>query len=406
MPGPYQYPLENQDRCRSKIQFQAYQMIPSDITSGSLIKFRASEAYAKFATQAATDERDAKDILERRTTSQNIGRSSSETQMSYFANTVGAKVALATDAWEINNDAVGSRMKIKEVPGELCNLYMPISYTVNDGFSYDTGSLNMSGALLQSAINSGASNAFDAVMGGIQGAFSSTFDFFRPGVGTDAARLGLTRLANMDVMGLGVAPEGVRNAIPLIVGVNVNPNLRAIFKGVALRDFIFQFKFIAKSKPEAEQIKQIVQFFRRNAYPEDIPANADLSLGYKFPNMFKIKLMHKATDVNKYVPVGSQIKLCYIRNVQTQYNPQYAVFHSDGNPLEVDISISFTEYKTLSKQDIKYDYTDYDPDLSPPETNDYDDDAYYDDGSLTPWQQRQNAFADLANNQDDDAREP
>ncbi len=403
MPGPYQYPLENQDRCRSKIQFQAYRMIPSEITSGSLIKFRATDAY-KAEVQAATDRRDFEDLNSGRTTPQNIGRSSSETQKSYFANNfVATGKNLAS--MEINNDAVGSRMKIKEVPGELCNLYMPISYTVNDGFSYDTGPLNMSGALLQNTINSGASNTFDAVMGGIQGAFSSTFDFFRPGVGTDAARLGLTRLANMDVMGLGVAPEGVRNAIPLIVGVNVNPNLRAIFKGVALRDFIFQFKFIAKSKPEAEQVKQIVQFFRRNAYPEDIPANADLSLGYKFPNMFKIKLMHKATDVNRYVPVGSQIKLCYIRNVQTQYNPQYAVFHSDGNPLEVDISVSFTEYKTLSKQDIKYDYTDYDPDLSPPETNDYDDDAYYDDGSSITVQ-RQNAFDDLVNNQDDDAREP
>ena len=219
------------------------QMIPSEITSGSLIKFRASEAYAKFETEGATAERDARDLQEGRTTPQNIGRTEGEAVTSAAINKGLATLTGAWDTWEINNDAVGSRMKIKEVPGELCNLYMPISYTVNDGFSYDTGPLNMSGALLQNAINSGASNAFDAVMGGIKGAFTSTFDFFRPGVGTDAARLGLTRLANVDVFGLGVAPEGVRNAIPLIVGVNVNPNLRAIFKGVALRDFIFQFKF-------------------------------------------------------------------------------------------------------------------------------------------------------------------
>jgi len=197
----------------------------------------------------------------------------------------------------------------------------------------------------------------------------------------------------------------VRNAIPLIVGVNVNPNLRAIFKGVALRDFIFQFKFIAKSKPEAEQVKQIVQFFRRNAYPEDIPANADLSLGYKFPNMFKIKLMHKATDVNRYVPVGTQIKLCYIRNVQTQYNPQYAVFHSDGNPLEVDISVSFTEYKTLSRDDLRHDYTDFDPDLADDPTTPLDEgDGGY--SEIIAQNQREDAFADLVNNQDADSREP
>jgi len=393
MPGPYQYPLENQDRCRSKIQFQAYQMIPSEITS-SLIKFRATDAY-KAEVQAATDRQTVENIESGATTPELEGRTKLGATLSSVTNTGAAKYKDLT-SMEINNDAVGSRMKIKEVPGELCNLYMPISYTVNDGFTYDTGPLNMSGATALAAINSGISNTADAVMGGIKGAFTSTFDFFRPGVGTDAARLGLTRLANMDVFGLGVAPEGVRNAIPLIVGVNVNPNLRAIFKGVALRDFIFQFKFIAKSKPEAEQVKQIVQFFRRNAYPEDIPANADLSLGYKFPNMFKIKLMHKATDVNRYVPVGTQIKLCYIRNVQTQYNPQYAVFHSDGNPLEIDISVSFTEYKTLSRDDLRHDYTDFDPDLADDPTTPLDEgDGGY--SEIIAQNQREDAFADLAN---------
>ena len=151
--------------------------------------------------------------------------------------------------------------------------------------------------------------------------------------------------------------------------------------------------------------KQIVQFFRRNAYPEDIPANADLSLGYKFPNMFKIKLMHKATDVNRYVPVGTQIKLCYIRNVQTQYNPQYAVFHSDGNPLEVDISVSFTEYKTLSRDDLRHDYTDFDPDLADDPTTPLDEgDGGY--SEIIAQNQREDAFADLVNNQDADSREP
>ena len=72
----------------------------------------------------------------------------------------------------------------------------------------------------------------------------------------------------------------------------VNPNVRALFRGVALREFTFQFKMIAESASEAEVIRQIVKHFRKEMYPDAFSANladgVSADLGFKFPNVFKI----------------------------------------------------------------------------------------------------------------------
>ena len=64
--------------------------------------------------------------------------------------------------------------------------------------------------------------------------------------------------------------EGAVSAVRQAGGVRLNPNTRSLFKSVALREFAFQFKFIAKSFAEAEEVKEIIQFFREEIYPEDI----------------------------------------------------------------------------------------------------------------------------------------
>jgi hypothetical protein len=351
---PLSFPIERQDRHRSKVQFQVYRMVPT--STESWFRFNANPAY-QGALENIEEARRKADAGEGFTAA-----------VEGIANKIGVALA-AGQSWSstVSNTEI-TPMQIKEVtegPGNgICNLYMPVSYTVNEGITYDTGALNMSGATALNALNSGQGGFLDAIGQGILRGITSTFDFFTGSTQGDAARLAAARLAN----NIPLIPQGIRNAIPLALGVTVNPNTRAIFKGVSLREFTFQFKFISNSKAEADEVKRIVQFFRINAYPEDIPPDADLSVGFKFPNMFKIKLMHKASDVGRFVPVGSQIKLAYLRTIQTNYNPTNAVFHSDGNPLETDISVTFQEYKTISRRDVELDHRDEfaDPDLLPP----------------------------------------
>lgn len=340
---PYKYPLENQEKYRSKIQFQAYKVIPPDVNLPTF--FKSTPAYDE---DTQFDEGD-------------VGNTAEETYLPPEEAVARAITNAAQGQYSLGLEEIqGKPMQIKEVSGELCNLYMPITFSVNDGFQFDTANLNFAGATALGAIQSGG-GIIGSALNAISQGFSSTFDLFRGNLNPETSRLAASRLA-ANFPGL---PSSIKAAIPLAVGVTMNPNVRAVFRSVTLREFTFQFKFIAKSREEAEEIKRIVKFFRKNAYPEDITVE-NISVGYKFPNLFKIKLMHQASASGKFVPVGTQIKLAYIRAIQTNYNPTAAVFHSDGNPIEVDMSVTFTEYKTLSRSDLAYDYTDYDPDLAPP----------------------------------------
>ena len=58
--------------------------------------------------------------------------------------------------------------------------------------------------------------------------------------------------------------EGAEGAVTQGVGVTVNPNTRSLFKNVAIREFAFQFKFIAKSQKEADEVRKIIKFLELN----------------------------------------------------------------------------------------------------------------------------------------------
>ena len=48
-----------------------------------------------------------------------------------------------------------------------------------------------------------------------------------------------------------------------------------------------------------------------------------------------------------------KLHYCYFRNVSTTINPTGGAFRRDGQPNEVDLTLSFVEYRTLDKQDIR-----------------------------------------------------
>ena len=48
-----------------------------------------------------------------------------------------------------------------------------------------------------------------------------------------------------------------------------------------------------------------------------------------------------------------KIEKCYLRNVSVTYNSTAATFHEDGQPNEIDMTLTFVERKTLSRKDIE-----------------------------------------------------
>ena len=217
-------------------------------------------------------------------------------------------------------------------------LYLPQGLQFRDNVTYEnmdigaTGAAVSQGAGIVSAMTDGVGSFVDGLVG-------------NKAVSDELAKLATVRLAQK----AGKFGDEITAGLKLQTGVTTNPNQRSLFKQVNMREFQFNFKMIARSKAEQNQIKNIVKFFRSKLYPEDIPVTVggqEISLGYNFPNKFNIEFEYDGETI------AHKVKPCFLRAVDTTYNASQMAFHDDGEFLEVDINLNFTETVTLSKKDI------------------------------------------------------
>jgi hypothetical protein len=155
--------------------------------------------------------------------------------------------------------------------------------------------------------------------------------------------------AVLGVTALGDAFSGLGPAVKSATRITSAPNQRTLFQQVGIRTFVFTFKMIANNRDEAQEVKNIVKFFRQELYPEKILiGESGIPLAYKFPNMFEIDIKNRYDDNPAF-----KIQRCYLRDVQTSFNSIATGMHQDGNFVEVDISLSFQEIAALHKQQIR-----------------------------------------------------
>ena len=231
-------------------------------------------------------------------------------------------------------------------------MYFPLSFAYVDTAQYENASLGALGAAATGFAEAGAGVLESTLQSFKQGA-TSTFDAFlgNKQLSEGAARIAAARA--IDVSG-AIFSQGIRNALTLQNRTIINPNIRALFRGVALREFTFQFKMIAESAQEAATVQNIIKHFRSEMYPDtyNLPIGStgtSADLGYKFPNVFQITFNYKNSE-NKKLP---RLQYCYLRNVSHTVNPTGGTFKRDGQPNEIDLTLSFIEYKTLNKQDVR-----------------------------------------------------
>jgi len=221
----------------------------------------------------------------------------------------------------------------------IIDLYMPAgNIVINEGVQYDANA-NLNPAGMTAMAGLGAGDTLLGAMGkGISEGFKSIFDLGSLD-GDTLSRLAVGRLADKIPGGIGAAGQ-------LAVQATANPNTRALFKNVNIREFNFTFKFISTSSTEARAIQEIIRHFRTELYPESIEA-AGIPIGYNFPNAFGIQFSYKGKKAK--IP---KLETCYLRTIQTSYNPTSATFHTDGQPSEIDLTLNFVEIRTLHKKDI------------------------------------------------------
>lgn len=231
-----------------------------------------------------------------------------------------------------------SGLRIYEISGQKCDLHLPVAYQVNDGFDYSTASLGLAGAGLMAGANSGqsiAGSVFESLKEGAQ----SVFDLFGSGA---VSRVAAVRGSQSMPIG-----EGLKSAVSITARATMNPNIRTQFNGPSIREFNFVFKFIPKSPEESVEVKNIIKFFRFHSYPDEIAPN----IAYDYPNMFKIRLLSEVGGTFKNI--GTPIKLSYLKTVSTSYNSTSTVLHRDGSPTEIDLTLTFAEYKPLNRDDVR-----------------------------------------------------
>ena len=236
-----------------------------------------------------------------------------------------------------------SSQYVTDVPA--IKLYLPQAINFNDVVNYNNqASLGPGGAAGLAALNAGESftNAAKAFAGDALGFIGEALNVAN--TRSDVSRLALTRA-------IQAAPTGqkINNTAALGFQVAINPNTRTLFEGVVTREFNFQFDFYPVSQAEALVVQNIVRHFRTEMYPSTIGrGEAGVPIGYNFPNVFEIKL--RIGDVQAPMP---QPHLCYLRNVQTTYNPGSMSFFPDGQPTHTAMTLSFSEFRNLSREDIE-----------------------------------------------------
>lgn len=259
------------------------------------------------------------------------------------------------------------KAQLRTLYKDAMKIYLPTAFTTTDTLTYDSPSIGVTGGSIEGGLNNAEGSVATIFGKGIENFMAS----FKTGGDTTLGKLGLARLSNK----LGTANMG--NGVTSALRVTVDPNIRTLFRGVGIRNFQFQFKFLAVSAEEAKKVEQIIYRFRYYAYPESIllTNQTNFTVGFKFPNPFQIYVKYRdagtpkyedITDsdgsvVGKYVSdvefgkstqIGPRLKTCYLTNVTTNYNPTTMAFHADGKPVEIDLSLSFTEQTTLNRKDI------------------------------------------------------
>lgn len=222
--------------------------------------------------------------------------------------------------------------------GSKVVLFLPQAITFTDQADYENVSLGAVGGVAEGLLNRGASAANTIAAAAREGtSVLSDLVTGNTGAAGEAARLAVTRIAQ-------AAPGPAGDVASSFLRVAINPNKRTLFRSVNIREFAFQFKMIANSAREAQEIENIIRVFRKELYPS-VVEGAEV-VGFNFPNLFDIQMKYNNQ------PVATKIKPSYLRNIQITYNPSSMGWHIDGKPSEVDMTLAFVEERTLNKSDI------------------------------------------------------
>ena len=335
----YSYPenLASDATRRHIIQFTT--LVPDPSYNQSADFTRAASKFLsgiKEAASAATTEQNTT----------NAGSTTFENQLENAKNNLleagGAILASSKDLFDVI-----SSTDVKRKIGATVSLYVPD--TVNVSYDATYNDMSLVGALGKPYfIAQAGASVLDTVGGAGKLEFSLDYvDKLINQAGTGAGNNPFVR--SLLSKATGISEELLLSGI----GQARNPQLQVIFSGIGFRKFQFDFTLTPRSKKEAEQIKEIVKFFKYASAPE-IPTNGPFDKGiyFKVPDRFGIKFFYNGQE-NRNV---HRITECVLENVNVDYAPMGWVTFDDGNPVQTRLTLQFQETEIIDKTRISDGY--------------------------------------------------
>lgn len=139
---------------------------------------------------------------------------------------------------------------------------------------------------------------------------------------------------------------GIQNLLSRF-GQVLNPNLELLFTGPTLRPFNFSFKMSARSQKEGEEIRKIINFFKKNMAPKGKAGEIFL----RSPNTFFIeyKTYNNGGSLITH-PSMNLIKECALTNCSVDYTPMGTHMTYDDNMrtlVSYNMTLTFQELEPI-----------------------------------------------------------
>jgi hypothetical protein len=127
----------------------------------------------------------------------------------------------------------------------------------------------------------------------------------------------------------------------IALGVAPNPHLAVLFSNIGLRTHSFSYRFAPTSASELQTLKKIIQHLKTRMLP-----GMDTSMLFTFPDVCDIEF-----GPNKDKPY--KIKRCVMESINVNYTPMGSpAFFKTGDPVMVDIQMSFKETSVFTRVDL------------------------------------------------------
>jgi len=298
------------------------------------------------------------------------GRSKSNKLLFAFPQEVVSQNFMMFQVLEKSRDS--KEGEAKETVGRIFILPIPAQLAVASKMEYEQKGLGAIGALAAGRVETAGamddiSSAVSQGMGSIMDGISGVTDVFSEGNNADTQTLGALGIAGVStfaasklgrklkldklaVGGLAGAAVGgqVASGIGLRSGIAINPHLAVLFKGVGLRTYGFQWKFVARNQQESNTLRDMIKAFQYHMHPDYFVGN----FAFQYPDEFKIEFSANRKDWL------FNIKNSVMTDMSVNYNGEsLPLFFEDvGGPVSIEINMTFQETKIHTKRDYAEDY--------------------------------------------------